>query len=181
MGKSPNTLMQKIDQFIFTKIDTLKAHTVYLKFSEQITLLDEETKSIVAKIITIFLIIAPTIIIFYLSRSNSSIEKEIESRQTLIALSDKVIKKQINLDKSYQYYLSSSAIPDASAMKNRILRSSGGEGAKIDKITVDNFSVNEDIKSIMKTKAQIGFSEFTILDFTALLTSLKKIDKLKIQ
>ncbi len=179
MEKSPNTLMQKIDQFIFVKIDALKSHSVYLKFFEQITLLDEETKSIIAKIITIFLIIAPTIIIFYLSYSNNSIVKEIEAREALITLSDKVVKKQINLEKSYQYYLSNAAIPDAGNMKSRILRSTA-DAAKIDKITINNFSATEDIKSILKTKAEIDFAEFTLLDFTSLLSSLKKIDKLKI-
>ncbi len=64
-------------------------------------------------------------------------------------------------------------------MKSRILRSTA-DAAKIDKITINNFSATEDIKSILKTKAEIDFAEFTLLDFTSLLSSLKKIDKLKI-
>jgi hypothetical protein len=179
MEKSKNFFI-KIDEFIFQKLDLLKAEGNFQKLNEPFSNLDENQQKIVAQIFTFSLLFIPYVFVISLWWGNHSSKNRAEVKNQILEQISILNSNRDTLANAVSSYLSPVPIlsqDDLSSKLNNILASAQIEQSKV---TVTNFNQISTTSSIAKIEAVINFRDFGTQDFSLFMKSLTESEKFKI-
>lgn len=173
-------IFNKIDAFIFSKLDALKSDTFFLKTNEMLMTLDEKQQKITTQAITFAVLILPFTIALGLWYINFQTKKSIEIKKDIIeqvALFDSTNSSLNQL--SYQA-ISPSGLMSQNDLDN-IMRNILSQNA-IDqsKVSIKEFFPGSSDQHIIRSQATISFNRFGTQDLSKFLRMMIDREKFRI-
>lgn len=179
MDNFKNTFI-KIDEFIFQKIDLLKAEGSFQKMSEPFSTLDENQQKTLAQILTFSFLLIPYIFVISLWWGNHATKKRAEVKNQILEQISLLNGNREALATVVTNYLSPTAILTQDELNIKIHNIL--TEAKINqlKVSIINFNQVSTTSSIAKIEAVLNFKDFGTQDLSYFLNSITEVEKFKI-
>lgn len=171
----------KIDEFIFQKLDLLRAEGMFQKGQDLLSNLEEAQQKTVAQVAAFFFLLFPFFIVLFLWWGNSQAKKGIETKKQIIEQIALYDGNRTTLNNVSGNYLSSSAINGQEDMDNKVRNIASSFTIDQQKITIQNFNQTSSSATIAKAEADISFTGFGTTDFSNFMRGLVENEKFKIQ
>lgn len=176
--KTKPSIFQKIDEFVFNKIDILKKSAFYQKIRTPISQLEEEHPSILSNISLLIVIIAPLIIITIMAISNDSMRNEASLKKEIIEESNDLLENLKSINISSRKYFSQTSIQTLTDFNEQISNIANETGTDTSKVRLSNLSSENPGPNMQKTEVNMNFSQMTtseLFNFLNTLTTSRKI------
>lgn len=170
----------KIDEFIFQKLDLLRADGSFQKINELITTLDENQQKIVAQVLTFSLILIPYMVVATLWWGNHFSKKRLEVKNQILEQISMLNGNKGSLMQVSSTYLAPTPIQSQEDLDNKIRNLMSSVNIDQKKISVHNFSQLSTSSAVAKVEASISFKEFGTQDFSSFMSTLVEKERFKI-
>lgn len=170
----------KIDEFIFQKLDLLKAEGLFQKGQDLIANLDENQQKIAAQAAAFIFLLFPFMIAGFLWWGNHQSRKTLEVKKQIIEQIALYDGNRNTLNNISGNYLSPSAIQGQDDLDNKIRNIAASGGIDQGKVSVSNFTLASQSSSLTKVEAEISFRSFGTSDFAGFLRGLSESERFKI-
>jgi hypothetical protein len=172
-------IMKTIDTFIFVKLDELSTLSEFQKITEAYSGLEENIQEIVKALLMAIIVLIPLVFVFIFSSMNSSIKKELETKDKIIHNANELIQKKSLLSKEERNILATNFVDTQSALQGKISNTLSMISVDSTKVNINNFDTEELEGLITKVKADLSFKGFTDQELFAMVNSM--VSKLKIR
>lgn len=179
MEKS-NNIFIKIDEFVFQKLDQIKAEGAFQKFNDILSALDENQQKTIAQFTTFTFLIIPYLFVAFFWWGNIQTKKSLETKKQIleqIALFDGNKQALNNVSSNY---LSPSAIPDQNSLDNKIRNLLSQNSIDQQKVNINNFNQTSTTSNVLKIEAELSFKNFGTTDFSNFIRGLIENERFKI-
>jgi hypothetical protein len=180
MGKKFAQLFFQVDGFLFEQIDKLKTTPSYIKFSEQISALDEEIRSPLNQLITLILILVPLALVVLFKWSNLSVEETISQKNEILSMAKSIKQVNNNLASRAGRIIALKGFSNLSEMSNRVRNIMTSSGVDLKKVKVIEFTKIAVGTSILKSTGEIQVSQMTMPDLKNALQALTQKEKFRV-
>lgn len=180
MEKTKNIFI-KVDEFIFQKLDFLKAESGFLKINDFLNNLDEEQQKIFAQVLTFSLIILPYLFAATLWWGNHQSRARLDIKSQILQQISTLNGSKEALANVSSTYLAPTAILGTEDLDNKIRNLMSANNIEQSKVRVSNFNQVSTTSSIVKIEANLSFQNFGTLDFSNFMRALVDQGKFKIQ
>ena len=170
----------KMDEFIFQKLDLLKAEGIFQKTQDLIANLDENQQKVAAQVAAFAFLFVPYLVVLGLWWGNSVTKKNLEVKKQIIEQIALYDGNKNTLSSVSQNYLSPYPISGQDDLDNKIRNIAAGSSIDQQKVSVTNFNQMGQSSSISKIEADIAFNGFGTADFSSFMRGLVENEKLKI-
>lgn len=174
------SLFIKMDEFIFQKLDLLKAEGIFQKTQDLIANLDENQQKVAAQVAAFAFLFVPYLVVLGLWWGNSVTKKNLEVKKQIIEQIALYDGNKNTLSSVSQNYLSPYPISGQDDLDNKIRNIAAGSSIDQQKVSVTNFNQMGQSSSISKIEADIAFNGFGTADFSSFMRGLVENEKLKI-
>lgn len=172
-------MIQKIDNFIFAKINQMQDSPQFIQLIEPFTKLSESEQKIINKIFNIILLLVPVLITVIIFISNSSVKSDIALKEDLINQIQVFYDKTQGLNRFDNKVLSTRPVLSKSELNNRITGFLKNLGISPQNILLDKFEL-ENEGNVTIAKVKIVFNKFTAMNLSGLIKSMVQKEKIKI-
>lgn len=179
MEKSKSIFI-RMDEFIFQKLDLLKAEGLFQKGQDLIANLDENQQKLVAQITAFGFLLLPFFVVLGLWWGNSSAKKGIETKKQIIEQIALYDGNRTTLSNVSGSYLAPNSIQGQDDLDNRIRNIASSGQIDQGKVSVTNFSQTSSSATISKVEADIAFNGFGTSDFSSFMRGMVETEKFKI-
>ena len=173
-------IFQKVDAFVFQKIDELQNHPEYQKVADAYSNLEENVQELIKAALMILLTIIPLIIFLIFLSSNSSLKQDFAVKEEIIQVANELIQKKAIMTSEERKILGSSYINGEGALKNKITSLLSMSSIDTSKIKINNFDSQELDGFITKVKSDIGFRDLSSQDIFAIFNSITARGKMRV-
>lgn len=180
MEKS-KSLFIKIDEFIFQKLDLLKAEGLFQKAQDLMTNLDESQQKLAAQLTTFLMLLLPFFIVLGFWITNSQSKKAIEVKKQIIEQIALFDGNKTTLSNVSGNYLSQNSIQGQDDLDNRIRNIASSSQIDQQKVSITNFSQTSSSASVSKIEAVIAFYGFGTSDFSNLMRGMVESERFKVE
>ncbi len=180
MEKS-KSLFIKIDEFIFQKLDLLKAEGLFQKAQDLMTNLDESQQKLAAQLTTFLMLLLPFFIVLGFWITNSQSKKAIEVKKQIIEQIALFDGNKTTLSNVSGNYLSQNSIQGQDDLDNRIRNIASSSQIDQQKVSITNFSQTSSSASVSKIEAVIAFNGFGTSDFSNLMRGMVESERFKVE
>ncbi len=171
----------KIDEFIFQKLDLLKAEGLFQKAQDLMSNLDEAQQKLAAQLTTFFLLLFPFFVVLGFWLTNHQAKKAIEVKKQIIEQIALFDGNKTTLSNVSGNYLSQNVIQGQDDLDNRIRNIASSSQIDQGKVSVTNFSQTSSSASVSKIEADITFTGFGTSDFSNFMRGMVESEKFKVQ
>jgi hypothetical protein len=173
-------VFKKIDEFLFMKIDELQNNPEYQKIADTYSNLEENVQEFIKVSLMLLVTLIPLLVFWIFFSSNSSLKKDLHTREQVIQVSNELIQKKAIMTAQERKILGSSYVDSAGALKNKITSTISMSSIDTSKIRIQNFDSQELDGFITKVKSDISFKDLSSQDIFAILNSLTTRGKMRV-
>lgn len=170
----------KIDEFIFQKLDLLKAEGLFQKGQDLIANLDEDQQKVAAQVAAFTFILFPFLIVAGLWLGNHKTKKNLEIKKQIIEQIALYDGNKTTLNNVSGNYLSPGPISGQDDLDNKIRNVAASSGIDQQKISVVNFVQAGQSSNVTKIEADLSFRGFGTSDFSNFMRGLVESERFKI-
>ncbi len=179
MSKQTN-LFQKLDLFLFNKVEELKNKADYSKIQEAIGKIDDDFKDVAKIIATAVFLCLPLLFSGIVFMMNVNLNHDIEIRKEFIGLANEIISSNQQISDASKQIISLNPIEGQGGFNVRISQILSASGVDVEKIQVSNFISENIAGGIVRSEGDFRFSALTSMDLSNLFSSLVAKEKIKI-
>jgi predicted XRE-type DNA-binding protein len=174
-------LFKKIDRAIFERLDRFRLTPGYNGIQDFYNGLDEEQQKVFKSVVVISIFIVPLIFMSILWWQNSSIKSDLQTRIDLVSKANEIIGQRESLQNIAPNILSLNPIDGQSMMTSRVSNVLSSSGMDLSKIRIDDFASDISSGNIIKSEANLKFSNFSTDEMINMLLNLIQREKFRIQ
>ena len=174
-------LFKKIDRAIFERLDRFRLSPGYNNVQDFYNGLDEDQQKVFKSVIVISIFIVPIIFLSILWWQNSIIKTDLKARVDLISKANEIIGQRESLQNIGPNILSTSPIDGQSMMTSRVSNILSSSGMDLSKIKIEDFASDISSGNIIKSEANLKFSNFSTDEMINMLLNLIQREKFRIQ
>jgi hypothetical protein len=179
MDKSKNIFI-KIDEFIFQKIDLLKADGSFQKINDLLSGLEEDQQKIFAQVLTFTMLVIPFLFVATLWWGNHKLKKNMEIKNQILEQVATLTGNKDTLTSVSSTYVAPTAIMGQEDLDNKIRNLMSASSIDQNKVHVLNFSQLSTTSNIAKIEALLSFQNFGTQDFSNFMRALVEQEKFKV-
>jgi hypothetical protein len=173
-------LLKKLDEFIFSKLDTLKTSEQYNKVEAAYSELDDDYQMIARYGIIAVLFLVPLIILMILTFSNSSLREEIAQKEELIKTGNEIIARDGLIRRAERLHLGQGPISTQATFETRLSQLAGSAGSETENLSVIKFEKIDQAGNIVQALIDVQFKQQTNKQVFSLVSTMKSMLKGKI-
>lgn len=170
----------KIDEFIFQKLDLLKAEGIFQKGSDLTANLDENQQKIAAQVAAFGFILLPFVVVLGMWWGNNNAKKGLEVKKQIIEQIALYDGNKTTLNNVAGSYLSPSPISGQDDLDNKVRNIAAGSGIDQAKVSVVQFNQIGQSSNVTKIEADLSFRGFGTNDFSSFMRGLVEQERFKI-
>lgn len=170
----------KIDDFIFKKIDLLKADGSFQKFNELLVGLEEDQQKIFAQVFTFSLLFLPYLFVLTLWWGNHKTKANLELKGQILEQIASLTGNKEALNSVSSTYVSPNPIMGQEDLDNKVRNLMSASAIDQNKVRIISFNQLSTSNSIAKIETVLNFQNFGTLDFSNFMRSLVEQEKFKI-
>lgn len=178
--ENSKSIFIKIDEFIFQKLDLLKAEGLFQKGQDLISNLDENQQKIAAQLAAFTFILLPYVVVLGFWWGNHFTRKSLEVKKQIIEQIALYDGNKTALNNVAGNYLSPTPINGQEDMDNRVRNIAAGGGIDQQKVSVVQFNQVGQSSSVTKIEADVSFRGFGTNDFSSFMRGLVEAERFKI-
>ncbi len=164
-------IFEKIDRFIFRKLDTAIKAQFYKKIADNFTDLSEKHQRIVSRILSAISVFTPLILILIVYISSYSIKSKVDTQKKILTSIEDYFSLKSEIADYALKFLSSIPIQSQQDLKRKIRDAGSSYGISSSNVTIDQFEGQTD-SGVIKSTASLSFKELTSDQLAALLENL---------
>lgn len=169
---------KKIDEFIFSQIDNLKASPVYQQMIDQVSSLDDESQKKINYGLSIFIVLFPILIILFLVWKNVDLNNSLKLKRDIQLSTSEISTKIRRLKNVEMGVIGPSIIASEEELQNSLKNILKSQNIAPDKFSVSEFGISESITNLKRVSALLGFRNLSINDLTNVLRELISTEKM---
>lgn len=169
---------KKIDEFIFTQLENFKASSAFQQMLDLTSSLDEEVQKKINYSISIFIVIFPILIIFFLVWKNTDAQNDLKIKRNIQASTTEISSKIRRLKNVEANLIGPSSIASDGELQNTLNSILKPNNIPFEKIRISDFDVTESITNLKRVSAKLEFSNLSLNDLTLLLRDLISREKM---
>lgn len=174
-------LFKKIDRAIFERLDRFRLTPGYNGIQDFYNGLDEEQQKVFKSLVVISIFIIPIIFMSVLWWQNGGIKTDLQTRMDLVSKANEIIGQRESLQTIAPNILSLNPIDGQSMMTSRISNILSSSGMDLSKIKIEDFATDISSGNIVKSEANLKFSNFSTDEMINMLLNLIQREKFRIQ
>lgn len=174
-------LFKKIDRSVFEQIDKFKLSPNYAQVQDFYNGLDEEQQKLFKAGVNAVLVLLPLLILGVLWWQNYQLREDLEVRATIMQKAQEIIGQKQSMSNVAPQILSQNPIDSAAMMTSRLSGVLSASGVDTAKVNVSNFSSSSISSNVMRSEADVAFSNLTTDELVNLFTSLIQREKFRIE
>jgi hypothetical protein len=174
-------LFKKIDRAIFERLDRFRLSPGYNNVQDFYNGLDEDQQKVFKSVIVISIFIVPIIFLSILWWQNNSIKTDLQARVDLVSKANEIIGQRESLQNIAPNILSLNPIDGQSMMTSRVSNVLSSSGMDLSKIKIEDFDSDISSGNIIKSEANLKFSNFSTDEMINMLLNLIQREKFRIQ
>lgn len=169
---------KKIDEFVFSQIDNLKASPVYQQMIDQVSSLDDESQKKINYGLSIFIVFFPILIILFLVWKNVDLNNSLKLKRDIQLSTSEISTKIRRLKNVEMGVIGPNIIASEEELQNSLKNILKSQNIAPDKFSVSEFSISESITNLKRVSASLGFRNLSINDLTNVLRELISTEKM---
>ncbi len=169
---------KKIDEFIFSQIDNLKASPTYQQMIDQVSSLDDESQKKINYSLSIFIVLFPILIILFLVWKNVDVNNSLKLKRNIQLSTSEISTKIRRLKNVEMGVIGPNIIASEEELQSAIKNILKSQNIAPDKFSVSEFNISESITNLKRVSALLGFRSLSINDLTNVLRELISTEKM---
>lgn len=174
------SLFKSIDSFIFEKIPSIKANSIYESIQDFLESLNDEKKEFISKAISLCILLLPLIIMLFFILGYSQSMGELKMKKDIYQKVTSLISEQKQLSQNQRKSISSSSPKTKSALESKVKYLLGRKGINSHNVKIQDFKTESLSGSIQKNEATLLFNDLNPRDLISFITDLLHQEKVKI-
>jgi hypothetical protein len=174
-------LFKKIDRSMFERIDKFKLTPGYNSLQDFYNSLEEEQQKVFKASVIFALFLLPTLLLALIWWQNQSLKVDLGNRIALIAKANEIIGQRIGVREVAPAILSENPIDGQSMLTSRMSNLLSALNIDLSKIQVKDFEGNMVSGTIMRSEADVSFSNLSTDELMNIFTAMIQREKFRIQ
>ena len=180
MEESKIPLFKKLDRAVFESIDKFKQSPNYSTVQDFYNGMEEEQQKAFKAIILFILISIPILFLSFLWWQNTNIQKDLDLRLAIIKQAKEINAQKSGLREISPQILSMNPIDSESMMTTRVSGLLQSSAIDISKIQIKDFSSTSITTGIMRSEADVSFSNLTTDELMNVFNNMIQQERFKI-
>lgn len=174
-------IMEKLDQFLFSKLDELYNKAEFTRILDEYAALDENVQEIIKNVLAAITILIPFLIIVFLTSLNGSIKSDLSNRVETLTLAQEIISANSQVKKVKSKYIASTAINSQAEFQAKISQIASSNSIDSAKLSLANFeSIPQEAMSL-EARIEVKFEQFSNKEIFTFMSELESKHKIKIE
>lgn len=169
--------MEPLDNFIFQKVEDLRATKEFQKVLDAYSNLDEKPQEVVKALMAASLVLIPFLVITIFFSMNSSLQGEIDDKKELLELSQGIIREKSTVSSAQRQFVGPTPVSSQGDMQNLISSAISLAGIDASKVSVSNFQPGGQAGMVSQSMIDMKFQDLTNDQLFSFLTNLSQRSK----
>lgn len=169
---------KKIDEFIFAQIENFKTSSIYNQLLDLTSSLDDEAQKKVNYAVSIFIVLFPIMIIFFLVWKNIDVQNALKIKRNIEISTTEISSKIRRLKNVETNVIGPNSIASEGELQNALNGILKPLNISFEKVTISEFVVSESITNLKRVSAKLEFKNLSLNEVTNLLRELISKEKM---
>ena len=172
------SVFKKIDEFVFSQVDNFKGSSSYQQIMDLTSGLDDEAQRKANYAFSIFVVLLPILIIFFLIWQNVDVQKSLKTKRDIQVVTSEISSKIRRLKNVETNVIGPSIIASEGELQNALNGILKNLNIPADKIKISEFDVTESSTNLKRVSATINYSNFSLNQLTGFIGVLISKEKI---